>query len=122
MAKQSPFYKTGISRSPLNTHKPGHKPSIINTPDPTTLTQDKVDKARALMKNFSGGKYQATRLDIHRNAPKPRGVVKPKTKITAPIMMKSKTPIDQERTEVTYDKKKVKLNTKSDNKKHKKIL
>jgi len=63
MSKQSPFYKTGISRSPLNTHKPGHSPEMI----------------------------------------------------------KSKPPIDPERTKVTYDKKKVKVNTKSDNKKHKKI-
>jgi|10_taG_2_1085330.scaffolds.fasta_scaffold03779_1 hypothetical protein len=125
MSKQSPFYKTGISRSPLNTHKPGHRPSIINTPDPTTLTQKKVDKARGLMKSFSGGKYQATRLDIHRDAPKQRGVVKPK--VSAPIltdhkMIKSKAPIDPERTKVTYDKKKVKWDTKSDDKKHKTIL
>ena len=82
MAKQSPFYKTGISRSPLNTHKQGHRPSIINTPDPTTLPQWKVDKARGLTKGFSGGKYQATRLDIHRDAPKPRGIIK--SQITAP--------------------------------------
>tara|TARA_R100000781_G_scaffold71123_1_gene44574 strand:+ start:275 stop:415 length:141 start_codon:yes stop_codon:yes gene_type:complete len=25
MKKQSPFYKTGIAKSPLNTHVPGHK-------------------------------------------------------------------------------------------------
>ena len=64
MEKQSPFYKTGISRSPLNTHKPGHSPKMI----------------------------------------------------------KSQAPIDPERTKVTYDKKKVKWDTKSDDKKHKTIL
>ncbi len=64
MSKQSPFYKTGISRSPLNTHKPGHLPEMI----------------------------------------------------------KSKAPSYPGKTEVTYDKKKVKWDTKSDNKKHKTIL
>ena len=93
MEKQSPFYKTGISRSPLNIHKPGHslrmgrRTSIINTPNPTRLTQDKVDKTRALMKKFSGGKHQATRLDIHRDAPKPRGVVKPKITASTDIKL-----------------------------------
>ena len=102
MKEQPPFYKTGTSRSPFNKHEPGHEElpkhhvkemqknkkfvPIINTPDHTILNKHKVDKTRALMKSFSGGKYQATRLDIHRDAPKPRGVVKPK--ITASTEIK----------------------------------
>ena len=99
MKKQSPFYKTGVSRSPFNAHEPGHEElpqyhikelvrnkrldyPIIETPNPKILNKNTVDKARGLVRGYSGGKYQATRLDIHRDAPKPRGIIKPK--ITAP--------------------------------------
>ena len=68
MAKQSPFYKTGISRSPLNTHHiqeqaPRHSPSPRHSPTPK--------------------------------------------------MIKSKTPIDPGKTQVTYDKKTVEWNSNS---------
>ena len=42
MSKQSPFYKTGISRSPLNTHKPGHSPKMIKSQAPIDPERTKV--------------------------------------------------------------------------------
>ena len=35
MKKSSPFYKTGISRSPFNAHEPGHE--VEGLPSPTSI-------------------------------------------------------------------------------------
>ncbi len=138
MKKKSPFYKTGISRSPFNAHEPGHeelpkyhikelqkdkkledptmrafresvsgsgytvkdqiinrhfkaekskvKGGIINTPIPETLSQGEVGAARAFNKAFSG--RERTRLDIHREKPKPKGILTKDIKITAPTEIK----------------------------------
>ena len=53
MSKQSPFYKTGISRSPLNTHKPGHSPEMIKAKAP-------IDPDRTQVKYEKPGMHEAT--------------------------------------------------------------
>ena len=58
------------------------KGGIINTPNPETLSQGEVDAIRAFNKAFSG--RERTRLDIHREKPKPKGTLTKDIKITAP--------------------------------------